>query len=171
MPEVGVTAKTVNKFKSKLNDTWKHNPLKFDVYIRYQLMYYYTIHMYLHVCTICIVAMCHIIIISSYDLTFPSSLNSLLFPAFYCSGVLYVLVDCKVALTNKISCQLLVFRSYSIITVSCHAYCQMYYDQKDVIAFGLQVQHQVVKKGRRRIGSKFMKGIVCICWVLQNQPI
>ncbi len=26
-----VTAKTVNEFKSKLNDTWKYHPLKFDV--------------------------------------------------------------------------------------------------------------------------------------------
>ncbi len=31
LPEAVVTAKTVNEFKSKLNDTWKYHPLKFDV--------------------------------------------------------------------------------------------------------------------------------------------
>ncbi len=31
LPETVVTAKTVNKFKSKLNDTLKYHPLKFDV--------------------------------------------------------------------------------------------------------------------------------------------
>ncbi len=31
LPEAVVTAKTVNAFKSKLNDTWKYHPLKFDV--------------------------------------------------------------------------------------------------------------------------------------------
>ncbi len=57
--------------------------------------------MCLHVFNICTVALCHIIISSSYGLTFPSSPNSLLFPALYCSEVLYSIVDCKVALSNK----------------------------------------------------------------------
>ncbi len=33
LPEAVVAANTVNEFKTKLNDTWKHHPLKFDVYI------------------------------------------------------------------------------------------------------------------------------------------
>ncbi len=52
---------------------------------------------------------------------------------------------CKVALTNKLVGSLFFF---IILTVSCHAYNQTYYHQKDiihVIAFGLQVQYQVVK--------------------------
>ncbi len=31
LPEEVVTAKIVNELKSKLNDTWKYHPLKFDV--------------------------------------------------------------------------------------------------------------------------------------------
>ncbi len=46
--------------------------------------------------------LCHIIVVPSYDLTSPSSPN-LLFPALYCSEVvLYIVIDCKVALTNKL---------------------------------------------------------------------
>ncbi len=49
-------------------------------------------------------------------------------------------------LTNKLVTVLLAF--FILLTVSCHAYNQtdqMYYHQKDIIAFGLQVQYQVVK--------------------------
>ncbi len=54
--------------------------------------------------------LCHIFVAPSYNLTSPSSPNNLLFLALYCSEVvLYIVVDCKVALTNKIVAVLLAF--------------------------------------------------------------
>ncbi len=79
------------------------------------------------------------------DLTFPlsSTMASLLFPALNCSEVTDILIDCKVAMTNDISCKLLVFRSY-LLNPAMHT-TKCINDQKDVIVFRLQVQHQIIE--------------------------